>query len=707
MERQWRKEAGLRQLFHPVPLPVVWSDSVLEEIADHAQSIGGAVSCRTDQLEELSAMFRRLPRRRLVVLGPAGSGKSTFAVVLALSLLEGRERDEPVPVLLSAASFDPEHESLHAWLCRRIAADYPALTDGDTYGAGAVEDLMSGHRVLPVVDGLDELPESARPKVLEALNDTFDAHPHARVVLTCRTEAYTAAVAAADVLAGAAVVEPAPVDAVDALELLRRSRPARWNGLAGHVARSPHGPVAQALSSPLMVALARTVYADAPPGPDELERFTSREAFEDHLLDALVPTVHARALRQDPSGPRRWSPECAHRHLAELAAGMQRQGIYDLTWWQLHRWVPTLAYAWSRAAFWTVALIGLTLLGYGVSCVVPGLPAADWGATTWYLLGMAAATPSMCLFAAWYAARRGPGASRLLGAALTAVCGGVAFAVPGVTFAPVHGVPPGLYIVGCGCFVGFAFLLVLHTTGLPVPPVMPSRGTLSTRHWRHRLPRAAAVFAGTTVLTGAALRVYALVVVPPQKTPGGDPSQTPELPWTYGLSMGAVFGAVQALLYWLRGTTSADDLTTPASAVRADRLVTLVGGGVGVLLITLPHDILAVLEASTAPHGAALDVVLPRLAVTFLGVGPAGLVLALAASSWPHYTVARLVLAARGRLPWRLQDFLADAHRLGVLRQVGPVHQFRHARLQQRLAQQVHLPGPRTSPAGSDAPSRR
>jgi hypothetical protein len=63
--------------------------------------------------------------------------------------------------------------------------------------------------------------------------------------------------------------------------------------------------------------------------------------------------------------------------------------------------------------------------------------------------------------------------------------------------------------------------------------------------------------------------------------------------------------------------------------------------------------------------------------------------IALAATCWPYYSLARLRFALSGQLPWRLQAFLADAHRLGVLRQAGAVYQFRHANLQQRLA---HVP---------------
>ena len=46
-------------------------------------------------------------------------------------------------------------------------------------------------------------------------------------------------------------------------------------------------------------------------------------------------------------------------------------------------------------------------------------------------------------------------------------------------------------------------------------------------------------------------------------------------------------------------------------------------------------------------------------------------------------------LAMRWHTPVRLLRFLDDARERDVLRTVGPVYQFRHARLQDRLAQQA------------------
>jgi hypothetical protein len=54
--------------------------------------------------------------------------------------------------------------------------------------------------------------------------------------------------------------------------------------------------------------------------------------------------------------------------------------------------------------------------------------------------------------------------------------------------------------------------------------------------------------------------------------------------------------------------------------------------------------------------------------------------------AWPAYASARIALMIRHRVPWQLMQFLDDFHRLGVIRQAGPVFQFRHATLQDHLA---------------------
>ncbi|MEU1374924.1 NACHT domain-containing protein [Streptomyces triculaminicus] len=693
--RQWEEEAVLRQLFDPAPLPVAWASCPRVGMADHRPLIGGPVSCRADTPQVLAAAFRGLPRRRLVVLGPAGSGKTTFAVLLTLALLRDRREGEPVPVLCSLASFDPARESVRQWLVRRIIADYPALADTQTYGASAIEDLVGAHRVLPVLDGLDELPAPAVGSVLAALGGTLDAH--APLVVTCRTAAYAAAVSSCGVLAGAAVVEPSPLRAHEAVAVLRLAAPpgARqraWDALAAHVDRHPGGPAAQTLTNPLMVALARSVYADAAGDPGELadrERFATSAEIEHHLLDALVPTLYARAHQRDPVGRRHWTPGRAHRHLVHLASGLHRRAMYDLAWWQFYQWLPSRGRPWRRAAVWSLGVIVLCLLvdtGQRMAVRDPEWTFADAVA----IAGLNAAAMFVMQFVgASLVGRHSRQPANLVGnLVVTAVTGGLVFTVLAAAVGVVkvgygtHGVARLLVYASTLIFM---FLVVMQSTGLPVPPRMPSRGNLTVQHWRQRLPRAVATVLGVAALATAGLNIYVLVDT-------SDWSRTATA-WAYGPAVGALVGMGPAVLQWVRGTATVRDLTTVEISLRSDRVVALVHGIVAGLLMALSDFTIEVVDRTitASPTESALEPIsssqleLPLVAIC-------GFMLALMAHAWPQYTAARALLALQGMLPWRLQPFLADAHRLGILRQVGALYQFRHARLQHHLA--VRTPRP-------------
>ncbi|MBT2412750.1 hypothetical protein J7I94_19665 [Streptomyces sp. ISL-12] len=66
-----------------------------------------------------------------------------------------------------------------------------------------------------------------------------------------------------------------------------------------------------------------------------------------------------------------------------------------------------------------------------------------------------------------------------------------------------------------------------------------------------------------------------------------------------------------------------------------------------------------------------------------------GVLVGMTKSVWLHFTLPRLYLTVRHRLPFALMSFLRDAHKQrGILRQVGSVYQFRHIDLQRHLAAQ-------------------
>ncbi|MFE1314784.1 hypothetical protein [Streptomyces sp. NPDC058755] len=239
--------------------------------------------------------------------------------------------------------------------------------------------------------------------------------------------------------------------------------------------------------------------------------------------------------------------------------------------------------------------------------------------------------------------------------------------------------------------------MVLISAGRPTPPQTPNQGAFTLPYWRRRLLHAAVTVAVAAGLGGATLHLYGVI-----ELYGVADESTWKAAWPMGLGFGAVIGVGQAVLQWTRDTATVHDTTTPTSSIRADRLVDVLNGVLGAFLIAASSTALDTFEDGGVSIG-----LLEVFTFGLLSCGGTGMTLALVAYAWPHYTLARCVLAARGRLPWQLQTFLADAHRLGLLRQVGPVSQFRHARLQNHLAAgQARLPGPRAVSPRSDSPSR-
>ena len=307
-------------------------------------------------------MLARVPTGRLVVLGEPGAGKTMLMVRLVLDLLARRAEGGPVPFLASVASWNPADQDLRDWLGAQLLIDHPALASppptGMTEPTQAAALLASG-LILPVLDGLDEIPEQVRGPAISRINDAL--RPGEQLVVTCRTQQYRDAVRPQDgvevTLRAAAAVQLRPLDA-DAV------RGYLCDDAAGPVARARWDPVlavlgteapaGQALSTPLMVGLARAIYNPRPGelagtlrDPAELcsPALADRTAVESLLFDAFIPA----AYRHDPAG--RWKAQDAERWLVFLARHLEHTiASPDLAWWQLPLAVPGFVPAGVTAA---------------------------------------------------------------------------------------------------------------------------------------------------------------------------------------------------------------------------------------------------------------------------------------------------------------------------------------------------------------------
>jgi DNA-binding SARP family transcriptional activator len=645
ISRQWTVEVEMRSLNRPEPVPVRWSGTGRHVAAVASAVLGdGPDGARPDRLTlrgglgDVVAQFRQIPARQLVVLGEPGAGKSVLAILFTLGLLAEPLPGEPIPVLLPLASWNPHREHLHRWLARRLVEEYPALANRSAYGPDAATRLVLEGRIIPVLDGLDETPPALHAAAIDALDRAVaGGRP---LVVTCRSTDYEFAVnQAGSMLARAAVVEIEPVGVEDAIVYLtarRRLGETRWQPLVDHLRRNPDAPPAQALRTPLMVDLARTAYAHPGSNPADIcdpTRFPDRGAIEGHLLDAYLPAVYRQApappaQHTSPASARSYDPRQAERWLTFLAHHVHRLPARNLAWWRLDRAVPRL-----------------------VSSLYLGLPAAVLFAVSGWLAG-------------------GPVIGTVYGLSFAlAGCGAHAF---GRRPGPMH---VEFRMRGTG-----ARFLRRFAVGVVIAVCLGLGWSLS-----------AGVVGLLAVVFGLAIGVHVWLGTPVDtrsvSSPAGvlrnDRVAAVSFSLSLTVSLGLFYGMAFAFTREVRFLGVLDD--------RFDLALVLAGGVASALL---GHFLMG--KVGSVAHGLAGAVigglVFPRATdpVTAFAVGlvfglAVGLTMCLA-RAWGASVVTRAWLAARGSTPLRLMCFLDDAHRRGVLRQVGAVYQFRHARLEERLA---------------------
>lgn len=605
VREQWQREEQLRGVQDPVPMPVRWvnADPGLSDHWDNVSPHPVGTPNMSGSLPEVADVFLAIPSRRLVVLGRAGSGKTVLTVRLTLELLQRRQPGEPVPVILPIATWNPVRQSLVDWLTQRLATDYPWLSGRLPEGNSLADAIVRARCVLPVLDGLDEMPADLRGAAIRALNRSLGADDG--VILTSRMDEYAAAVATADVLTAAGVVQLQPLTLPDLIRYLPRTTRRRtldatstkWDPVLGRALTDSPDTAArvlvEVLSTPLMTALARFAYSDTARDPVDLLAIADaggRTAVEEHLLDQFVPAVF-EPVGGTASG--RWSAAEARRHLAFLARHMVAEGTQDLAWWRLNRLVP-------RRATATLALAGGALM-----------------------IGL--------------------------------------LSRKGLLLRPRPS-PEGLVAL---LAFGTAFVLAVRRRTAPVVSRPRTRSDLLAAVGRSAIP---AAFFGTVVLGLMVLIAY----LDPHAVFNTVP--TASIVAIFILSI-VVLGVRQQNPHDVAAV--APFVASPHALLRGDRTMAL-----ALAAAFAPIGGLAMTIASATAPGGRPD---PATAVA---TGFAAAVFAACAfTAWGKFSLVRLWLATRHRLPLRLMTFLYYAHQRGVLRQAGGIYQFRHTRLLHRLGQ--------------------
>jgi hypothetical protein len=363
---QWTAERQRRRLEDAHSMSIRWT---VEERYSR-----GSVRAGTPVAGDLASViddFVAKPRG-LVVIGDPGSGKTGLCVLLTLELLAASLPQGRVPVLLQVSSWDPQ-EHFSAWIARRLLEDYPWLAGQSAYGATACAELVTQQRLLPILDGLDEMPQARRSAALEALQRDLDGQPF---VLTCRTNEF--AMAQSDrLLRSALVVRLLPLESTAAagylLDGISEAGLDRWQPVLTRITDEPVSPVGIALTKPLNLFLTQTVYQNSAADPAELldeSRFPTPDDIEKRLLDAFFQV--AFDMRPPAAGSNslapmaRWDPARSERTLVFVARVLSDRKTRDLAWWELSTLVPRWAFFALRGPIGMVVTGALCAVLFGL-----------------------------------------------------------------------------------------------------------------------------------------------------------------------------------------------------------------------------------------------------------------------------------------------------------------------------------------------------
>lgn len=596
---------------------------------------------------DIAEAFQTLPSRRMVIVGSAGAGKTVMATRLAIYLASSSARSPGgmLPVVLPAVNWNAD-ERLDDWVARELSLRWRWLGERPRNGAeGSLADALARGLVIPVIDGLDEMPGHLHVRAIEQVNAWGSDKP---LVLTSRPDAYDNATAAAREISQAARVEILPLSIEESkayiLEATSGSS-SRWVILFRDL--KPGTPLSAALTVPLLLWLVRCIYRDAESDPGELSdpgRFSDLQAIESYLIGRLVPSVY------DPKtglSRFRWTPGQAERWLAFLAARPGDIDAHDLRWWRL----PLTARKWRPVAF---AVCGALLFS------------AAWLLSAWALRrlgGWRHGAESRSVLSTGLLGRHIIHAANYLHLQpdargfRTAIDAFPAF----IHWNSLAALELWVVLGACAGLVNGRSLYVRppRQFGLPV----------------HRLRAIAAMLIWPTFLTGMA---YLLLIGFQRSLPVLRETRFGSVLFhahTAGLLIAVVFAwSFADFASWLAKPADVAGSLNAAQVLRLDQMALL-----GRFLLRLPvRTVVAWLLLGPVLALAYAAFSVTRLLASFVLGGN------LTASS--EYASARLWLAASRRLPWRVMAFLADAHAIGVLRRTGATYQFRHGLLEQQLS---------------------
>ena len=275
--------------------------------------------------------------RRLAVLGPAGSGKSTSSLVVALSAREPTRESAGVEVVEVFKMGDwfawqrsHGNVTMTDWMVHWLTTRYrlSGLVGRNKLSSVAARELINGGYLWPIFDGLDEIPGSdARQTALEQIVELGHGTV-GRYLITSRPDEYHSLdvpLSGIDQTLVIGVLGLAEVDRSIRSQL--STSPTAWDPFVDQIPTREN--LREVFSTPLYLDAALTAYADQPPDTTSELLGLGVEEAKDKIWERLLAADATDSSPQTETHQLAW--------LAQHTADRSTFGVHELSHFAPHR----------------------------------------------------------------------------------------------------------------------------------------------------------------------------------------------------------------------------------------------------------------------------------------------------------------------------------------------------------------------------------
>lgn len=317
-----------------------WIEGVLEKSLNHEAAIRLGLTDRSGMVE--NRPWRVIPQlgedesrdlppgthivdvfdqmnQRLLILGEPGSGKTTLLLELARELITRADRNPllPSPVVFNLSSWSVRKPPLTEWLVAelRIRYNIPKKT---------AQVWIEQDRLLPLLDGLDEVASSCREDCAKSINQYRQDHLVPLVVCSRRAEYEQLDL---KLMLGGAVLLQALTD-IQAETFLEQAAPSLD---ALRLEMRKDGELRDLVKSPLILSMAALAYRDLT--FRTIESVNGGQPWQQRLFDTFVSRMISLGKAESP-----YPPLQTLTWLRWLATRLQE---HNQTWFFIEEMQPT------------------------------------------------------------------------------------------------------------------------------------------------------------------------------------------------------------------------------------------------------------------------------------------------------------------------------------------------------------------------------